>query len=327
MTWKAVVTVLGLSLAAPSGALAAGGPVPPVQGGDGIGVPGGTSRLIASPAGRDTLVRRVTAGSGHVQATLRLPGHYGIPDADYHGTLTGLSADGRTLILAQRFGAAPVGTTRLIVLDTRRMRIERRIVLPGWSTVDAISPDGRWIYLIHYSSSNPANYEVLAYDLSAGRLLSKPIVDPHDRGEQMTGIPFRRVMSPDRRWAYTLYARPSGVPFVHALNTAGLRAVCIDLPSLESMDIGAATFSLGPGASTLEVKIAGFVAATISTRTFAVRAGRPVSANRPAPPPRHAAPPADGGGSTLPWELIFVPIIGVAALGTVAWRRAKPRTA
>src|SRR6202035_577036 len=131
---------------------------------------------------------RVAVDPRHVQATLRVPGLYGIPGAAYDGTLTGLSADGRTLILAQVPTAYPVRMTRLLVLDTRRMRIERRVVLRGWSGVDAISPNGRWMYLIHYASSNFLDYQVLAYDLPDGRMLAKPIVDPSDRGEAMTGF-------------------------------------------------------------------------------------------------------------------------------------------
>ena len=34
----------------------------------------------------------------------------------------------------------------------------------------------------------------------------------------------------ERRWAYTLYAKQKGKPFVHALDTANRKAYCIDLP-------------------------------------------------------------------------------------------------
>lgn len=336
MRWKPVVASLGFLLLAPSASLADGGPVGAMQGGAGIGAPGSQLRFIAAAAGRDTVVRRVSGGPRHVQATLRVTGRYGIPGADYRGTLTGLSADGRTLVLEPIIQAFPVRTTRLLVLDTRRMRIERRIVLAGWSTVDAISPDGRWIYLIHYSASDFTRYEVQAYDLRRGRLLLKPIVDPEDRGEAMTGYPLQRVMGPGGRWAYTLYSRPDGVPFVHALDTAGLRAVCVDLPSLRNLDFGQVRVVLTSGGQTLQLRIRRAIAATISTRTFAVSTadnpwGTTLSAPAGTPEPPSARPAGGGGGGggggSVPWEIVFVPIAAAAALVAAVRRRAKPRAA
>lgn len=325
MKWKAVLTSVGVLLLAPSGALAAGGPVPPVQGGAGIGVPGGSVRFIARRARGDTVIERVTANVGRVEATLRVPGLYGIPGAAYDGSVTGLSADGRTLIIAQVPTTYPVRATRLLVLDTRRMRIERTIVMRGWSDVDAISPHGRWMYVIHYESSNLLHYEVLAYNLPQGRMLSKPIVDPSDRGEAMTGFPLNRVMSPGGRWAYTLYSRPSGVPFIHALDTAGHRAVCIDLPSLRGLGFNTARFELGPGAKTLEVRIQGSVAATVNTRTFAVSTASPLAGALPAAsksaPVRSGGGPGGAGG--LPWELVLVPLAAAATLSAALWRRRR----
>jgi hypothetical protein len=53
-------------------------------------------------------------------------------------------------------------------------------------------------------------------------------VDPHEADEPMRGIPVTRLASVDGRWQYTLYdnGRHS---FVHALDTSGRAAVCIDL--------------------------------------------------------------------------------------------------
>jgi hypothetical protein len=211
------------------------------------------------------------------------------------------------------------------------MRIERRIVLPGWSNVDAISPHGQWLYLIHYSLTSALRYEVLAYNLTQGRLLKAPIVDPDDREGPMTGLPVERLMSPGGRWAYTLYYRPSGVPFVHALDTSGHRAVCIDLPSLRGLGFNVAKFVLGPGAKTLQVKLHGSIAAAINTRTFAVSTGGPLSTVLPPGPNSDSARPEAGGtddvggAGGLAWELVFVPLAILAAGAAAAWRRAKPR--
>jgi hypothetical protein len=241
-------------------------------------------------------------------------GHYGIPSVDYSGSTTGLSADGRTLILAEVPASSPPPTTRLLVVDTASLGVRARLTLPGWSTVDAISPDGRWLYLIHYASSDISRYEVQAYDLPAHRLLAKPIVDPRDRGEAMTGFPIDRVMSPDRRWAYTLYLRPSGVPFVHALDTAGRRAVCVDLPSLANLDAGSAHLGLGPGGATLQVDGDGGTRAVIDTRTFKVSAGGSHQVVAPVRPLAHGHR-STGGHADVPWELVGLLLV---ALGSAA---------
>jgi hypothetical protein len=279
-----------------------------------IGVPGSPYRYAVLDAGRSTNVKRQAAGAGPAVPELLVSGHYGIPGVDYSGSTTGLSADGRTLILAEISESAPPRTTRLLVLDTAPLGVRAALTLPGWSTVDAISPDGRWLYLIHYASSDISRYEVLAYDLPARRLLAKPVVDPRDRGEAMTGVPINRVMSVDGRWAYTLYLRPSGVPFVHALDTTARRAVCIDLPSLTNVDTGSARLGLSPGGTTLEVDTGGVTRAVIDTRTFTVNAGASHSAAAPVRPVANRRRSTRGHGD-VPWELI---VVSIAALATAA---------
>ena len=314
MKKTSLVGLLGLSLVLmiPPCALAAGGPVGPVQGSY-IGVLGSPYRYAAFDARGSTGIKR-RAGAGPGVSELRVSGQYGIPGVDYSGALTGLSANGRTLILAKLPKSASPRTTRLLVLDTRSLAVRARLVLPGFSTVDAISPDGRWLYLIHYASSDITKYEVLAYDLPARRLLAKPVVDPRDRGEAMAGVPLNRVMSAEGRWAYTLYLRPSGVPFVHALDTTGRRAVCIDLPGLSNADIGGAHLSLTPGGLTLKVNAGGVTRAVIDTRTFAVSAGGrhpTVAAVRPVAHRRRV----NRGQGDGPWQLI---VLSIAALGVLA---------
>src|SRR5262249_17816692 len=143
---------------------------------------------------------------------------------------TGLSADGRRLVLAQVTRRYPTRRTRLLVLDAPRLRVLGELSLRGWFTVDAISPTGRWLYLLHYTPGlDLLRYEVLAYDLRARRLLRRPVIDPREPGEAMRGTAMSRVTSPDGRWAYTLYVRPSGAPFVHALDTRRRTAACVDL--------------------------------------------------------------------------------------------------
>jgi hypothetical protein len=46
------------------------------------------------------------------------------------------------------------------------------------------------------------------------------------------GLPITREASSGARWAYTLYDGAGGHPFVHALETTGRTAACIDLDAL-----------------------------------------------------------------------------------------------
>jgi hypothetical protein len=317
---------LWLALMAPQVALAAGGPVPPVQGSY-IGIPGSSYRYAAFQAGGTTVVREQVAGAPVARFELRVSGHYGIPAVDYSGSMTGLSANGRTLVLEEIPASLPPRVTRLLALDTAPVAVRVKLTLPGWSTVDAISPNGRWLYLIHYPSSDISRYEVLAYDLAARRLLANPIVDPRDRGEAMTGFPIARVMSAGGRWAYTLYFRPSGAPFIHALDTAGRRAVCIDLPSDLSAAIGNSHLRLGDGGASLVVGAGGITQAVINTRTFTVSTANGHSAAVSSAASTHARR-GIGGKSGTPWALILLSITAMGIVGgsgaAVARSRRRP---
>jgi hypothetical protein len=320
-SWS-IALALCLAMAAAPGALAAGGPVAPVQNSY-IGTAGSPYRYGAFDANGNTVVNEQEAGAA--VPGLRIRGRYGIPGVDFSGSMTGLSADGQTLILAQIPAGTP-HTTRLLVLDTAPLTVRTRLTLPGWSTVDAISPDGRWLYLIHYASPDITKYEVLAYDLPAHRLLAQPVVDPRERDEAMTGIPVDRVMSAGGRWAYTLYLRPSGVPFIHALDTTHHQAVCIDLPPLANADISSAHLVLMPGGRTLHVDVGGVNRAAIDTQTFRVSAGSHPSAAAPVRTRAHArrATPSPSG---VPWEDIVLAIValGLVAAGGAALARSRRR--
>jgi hypothetical protein len=317
MKWTWLPIALLAVLVAPSTAAAAGGPVPPAQG-VAVAVPGSPYSYGAFGGGRDTIVKQFDAGA---VSALRVRGHYGVPAVDYGGTTTGLSADGRTLVLAEIPGPSAPRTTRLLLLAAApRLAVRARLTLAGWSTVDAISPNGRWLYLIQYKSSDISKYAVRAYDLVARRMLPEPVVDPREPDEAMTGFPVTRVMSAGERWAYTLYFRPSGAPFVHALDTVYHRAVCVDLPSSLSADIGNGRLRLTPGGGTLQVVVDGVTGSSIDTRTFAVTAGAGHAASPRIKLASRERAAAQGSGG-VPWELIAV---GVAALGGLAATLALP---
>jgi hypothetical protein len=258
---------------------------------------------------------RVRRSDASVQRTRSFAGSFGVPGVSYDGVNTGLSADGRTLVLAQGIRSYPSPSTALRVFDAQNLRPLGRIDLPGMVSVDAISPDGRWLYLVDYKDGSATTYDVRAYDLQKRRLLAKPVVDPREPDEKLQGIPVTRVSSAEGRWAYTLYT--GSKPFIHALDTVGRTAVCIDLPSLADADFTEMHLALTGGG--LRVDSRTKPVALVDLKTFKV--GPPPAAAKatatPSPPARASA--ADGP----PWTLWIVPLVAFGALALLAGRRRR----
>jgi hypothetical protein len=166
-------------------------------------------------------VARVGTKGGRVAASALVRGTFTIPAVAYDASASGLSADGRTLVLISPRTRFPRASTPLMVIDARRLSVRSVVTLRGDFSFDAISQHGRLVYLIQYTSpTNPTRYLVRAYDLRTRSLVPKPVVDPRERSDKMRGSPVTRAMSPDGRWAYTLYDGAGGTPFVHALDTS-----------------------------------------------------------------------------------------------------------
>lgn len=147
----------------------------------------------------------------------------------YDGTRGGLSPDGTTLVLAPApKGGGLAAESRLLVLDAKTLRTRRTVVLPGDFSFDALSPDGRTLFLIqHTSAVDFQRYRVRAYDLVHGRLRPQAIIDKTE--PNMSGYPVLRLTGPGAASVYTLYAHQGGEPFVHALDTVHARARCLDV--------------------------------------------------------------------------------------------------
>jgi hypothetical protein len=193
------------------------------------------ARYVTIPAGSRTIVEQVAQHGGQVLAWQSLRGTFTIPAVAYDGSAGGLSADGATLVLIEPRTSFPRAATKLLVLSSDGLKPLRTVELQGDFSFDAVSPNGSWLYFIHYVSPNdPTRYLVQAYDVLRGRLLAKPIVDPDEPGEKMRGNPLSRTMSADGRWAYTLYDGAGATPFVHALDTVRRLAHCIDLDGIAS---------------------------------------------------------------------------------------------
>src|SRR3989442_7450745 len=207
-----------------------GGPGAGVQQGwDGLA--NGAVRYVAVPAVDSTAIEVIRRQDGRVLRFMALKGTWGIPVVAFDGTADGLMGDGRTLLL----GEATAGPTlrkhsTFALVDVKKMKVVRKLRLPGHQVFDALSPDGRYFYFVEYVSAQAfPRYRVRAYDLHAGRLLAQPVTDKRESESAMQGAPISRVTSGDRSWAYTLYGG-SDKTFIHALDTMHAGAMCVDLP-------------------------------------------------------------------------------------------------
>ena len=254
---------------APGAARGDGLPVGNVDvGKEGVVVPSAPDRIVALPAGRgQTLVARVQRDGGRVERVLRLRERLTVPAVALDGTADGRSADGETVVLLRPrpAGEFPRARTRFVVLSVRPLRVERRLTLRGDFSFDALSPDGRRMYLIEYDDArDQSRYVVRSFDLRRGRLEPGAVVDPREPDERMAGFPMTRATTDDGRWAYTLYSAEE--PFIHALDTVSRKAFCIDLPWLAESEPTALRLRIGDGG--LSVAHFGDVVANVDTETM-----------------------------------------------------------
>jgi hypothetical protein len=281
-----VPLVLCLAAAAAVGIAAAdGGPSPGTfTGGPGVLGSRGEIRYVALGGARTTTVAAVRVRDGRVLRYTSIKGWFGVPLVANDGSAGGLSADGRTLVLATWAGQPSARTvSRFAVLATRTLRLRHAIVLRGSYSFDAISPDGSTMYLIQYlSSANYTDYRVRAYDLAGGELVPGAIVDKREPAEQMQGSPVTRAPGRGGSWAYTLYSRSVDNAFVHALDTAHRSAVCVDLPW--RVDLGTTVrMSLSADGTQLVLRQPAIgLLAQIDTTSFRVKAfHKPVAPGEP----------------------------------------------
>jgi hypothetical protein len=121
--------------------------------------------------------------------------------------------------------------SKLAIVDTKRFRLQQTVDLRGDFSFDALSPSGRLLYLVqHVSADDVSQYVVRAYDRYKLQLLPHRIADRTQKDWVMHGFAAARTTSSNGRWVYTLYQNPGGYPFIHALDTVGVKAHCIGVP-------------------------------------------------------------------------------------------------
>ena len=293
---------------------------------EGTTPPGADNRFVALPAGGGTVVAEVSPIDQTIARSTFLPGDFTVQAVTMDRDTAGISADGGTLVLIQPRAGFFRRTTKLAILDARRLSLRRVVTLRGNFDLDAVSPTGRYVYLVQYTNpADPTDYLIRAYDLHAGRMLSKPVVDPKDRGETMTGYPLTRVTSPDGRWAYTLYSGGRGAPFVHALDTARHTAVCVELDALglsrDTRDLSNADLALSADGRRLAILDGTAVPqprpqGVVDTRTFKVTPA-PAPATTPS-----ASERSDRGTDWLP--IVAIVLVLTATVGLTVRHRRRP---
>ena len=200
----------------------------------------GKTLLTAQVRGDRTIMRRIETRSGAVLARRSIPGAWGFQRAAADGTLVagGEQLEPVALVAASRVNGyhGSARTTRIALLPYSLRGKLRVLTLRGNFGVDALSPDGTTLYLIQHLAG--ARYSVRGYQLDrlVRNRLSGPLVDKREPNEKMQGLPLARASSADGSMELTLYQRPSGAPFVHALMTTGQYAFCIDLPAAARVD-------------------------------------------------------------------------------------------
>jgi hypothetical protein len=321
--WPA--TLIGVMIAAgiPAGTASGDGLPIPVDDAGGQGVATGEFRYVTMPAAGGIVLAQVNPDGGRVVRSRFVKRRLTVPAVALDGTPSGLSANGQTLVLIRPRAVFPQRHTRLAIVDTAKLRVTRVVTLSGDFSFDAISPNGRLIYLIQYTSPrDPTRYAVRVYDVTRARLLSAPIVDPHEPDEDMHGYPLTRTVSRNGRWAYTLYDGGGKHPFIHALDTSGRTARCIDLEYEAGRPVGPPQLSLDQGGSRLVVADKVGRLALVDARTFEVSAPAPASTR---------VPPSstDGDDATVAHALLGAAGIAVllgAGILSLAWRRRRLAT-
>ena len=168
--------------------------------------------------------------TGAILHMLALPGAYDLPAATLTGVPGGLSHDGRWLVL-QAFDTTSTipSATHFLLIDTSFAKAPQHIDLNGFFSFDAVSNDGRRIFVIQYVTNT--EYFVRRYDVGAGQLYENVIFDKADDSTAINGLRLGGVPSRDGQWLFSAYVRQDKGAFIHALalDDSGI-AYCIDLP-------------------------------------------------------------------------------------------------
>ncbi|HEX6060700.1 MAG TPA: hypothetical protein VF001_01415, partial [Candidatus Limnocylindria bacterium] len=257
------------------------------------------SRYWAVTPGDRTTVRGIDPATGVDQTSFVLDGLWSVPAA-YGPAPSGLSANGKWMVLvAPPYTTGVTMVNRFAVIDLAKGTLDRVVTADGDLGFDAVSDDGRNLYLVEHLVPAP-HYAVRVASfngagLQDGVLGQIKTAEP----EVMNGL-YHASVAVGSGWFLSLYSNPGRGPFIHALNTTQLYAQCI----LNMPDVPAA---LGPAWSMLldpkrdrlyAVNGAAGVVSEINTAALVVLRSNielaPTAASLPAAPVHPSALSADG---------------------------------
>jgi hypothetical protein len=173
-----------------------------------------------------TIVRGLDPATGLDQTAFGIDGRWSVPAA-YGPAPSGLSANGKWMVLV----APPVtvvgsGTlNRFAVVDLGQKRIDRVVNANGDVGFDAISDDGKNLYLVEHLVPAP-HYAVRVASFNGGFVDGVLGQIKTAEPEVMNGL-YHASVAVGSDWFLSLYSNPSHGPFIHALNTTQLYAQCI----------------------------------------------------------------------------------------------------
>jgi len=185
------------------------------------------SRYWTVETGDRTTVRGIDPATGLDQVSFGIDGRWSVPAA-YGPAPSGLSANGKWMVLA----APPVPVSgsgmlnRFAVVDLTQRRIDHIVNANGDVGFDAVSDDGKNLYLVEHLVPAP-HYAVRVASFNGTGLLGGVLgqiktAEP----EVMNGL-YHASVAVGADWFLSLYSNPVHGPFIHALNTTQLYAQCI----------------------------------------------------------------------------------------------------
>ena len=175
-----------------------------------------------------TTVRGIDPATGADQVSFVLDGRWSVPAA-YGPAPSGLSANGKWMALVAPpvagTGAAGGMLNRFAIVDLAEKRIDRIVNANGDVGFDALSDDGRNLYLVEHLVPAP-RYAVRVASFNGGFVDGVLGQIKTAEPEVMNGL-YHASVAVGADWFLSLYSNPLRGPFIHALNTTQLYAQCI----------------------------------------------------------------------------------------------------
>ena len=237
----------------------------------GILLPDRSAYWTVEPGAR-TAVRALDPVTGSEAAAFSVDGQWA-PPGSYGPAPSGISRNGKWMVLVGPKATTTAGiVNRIAVVDLANRRLDRVITAFGDVSFDAVSDDGKNVYLVEHLVPSPHYVvRVASFQNSGfadGVLGQIKTAEP----EVMNGL-YHASVAVSGDWFLSLYSNPTRGPFIHALNTTQLYAQCIlNMPDVPVALRPAWAMVLDPRHSTLyAVNGPGGAVSEVDTMALVVR--------------------------------------------------------